>query len=115
MVRIRRWIALLAFAVIGIGTFQPMYLRIFGANGPALAAAFTELPYRRLPGLRRLLGEVAQRTPPGAAIALFAPFREWEGGYGYAFRRAPYMLPGKRVFPMLAPGRGRATERYVAH
>ena len=105
MARLRSWLAVLAFAAIGAGSFQPMYLTIFGVNGRAMAAVFTELPYRRLPGLRRLLDDVDRLTPPGARIAVWAPYREWEGGYGYAFRRAPYLLPGKRVLPMLEADR----------
>lgn len=98
--RLRAVITAAAFVAIAIGSFQPMYLRIFAMNGDGLRAAYTELPYRRIPGLRKLLVDASARMPSGATVALWVPFREWEGGYGYAFRRAPFLMPDKRVVPI---------------
>ncbi|HEY6136192.1 MAG TPA: hypothetical protein VI670_00340 [Thermoanaerobaculia bacterium] len=113
MPRLRAILAVAAFAAIAAGAFQPLYVRMLFADARPMHAAFDELPYRRLPGLRRLMLDVARMTPPGARIALYAPFNEWDGGYGYAFRRAPFLLAGRRVLPMLEPGRDRPTARYL--
>ncbi len=98
--RLRAIVTVAAWIAIAAGSFQPMYLRIFTTNGDELRAAYTELPYRRIPGLRKLLVDAAARTPAGATVALWVPFREWDGGYGYAFRRAPFLMPAERVVPL---------------
>jgi hypothetical protein len=98
--RLRAILTSAAWLAMAAGSFQPMYLRIFAMDASAMRAAYTELPYRRIPGLRKLLVDAGARTPPGATIALWVPFREWDGGYGYAFRRAPFVIPDKRVVPM---------------
>ena len=113
MPRLRAILAVAAFAAIAAGAFQPLYVQMLFANAPRMRAAFEELPYRRLPGLRRLMLDVARSTPPGARIALYAPFHEWDGGYGYAFRRAPFLLSGRRLLPMLEPDRDLPTARYL--
>lgn len=99
-----RFVAALAAAAwlaIGIGAFQTFYLRIWTADRQALHAQFTELPYRRIPGWRKLLLEVERRTPPGARILIGLPHRPWQSGYGYGFRRAQYMLAGREAVPLL--------------
>ncbi len=98
--RLRAILTAAAWIAMAAGTFQPMYLRVFAADSNSIRAAYTELPYRRIPGLRKLLVDAGTRTPPGATIALWVPFREWDGGYGYAFRRAPFLMPDKRVVPV---------------
>ena len=98
--RLRAILTSAAWLAMAAGSFQPMYLRVFAMDSNAIRAVYTELPYRRIPGLRKLLVDAGARTPPGATIALWVPFREWDGGYGYAFRRAPYLMPDKRVVPM---------------
>ncbi|HYS54432.1 MAG TPA: hypothetical protein VER58_11795 [Thermoanaerobaculia bacterium] len=98
--RLRVIVTAAALVGIAIGSFQPMYLRIFAMDGDRLRAAYTELPYRRIPGLRKLLVDATARTPRGATVALWVPFREWEGGYGYAFRRAPFLMPEQRLVPI---------------
>src|SRR5260370_38104333 len=98
--RLRAILTVAAWVAMGAGSFQPMYLRVFATDSNAIRAAYTELPYRRLPGLRKLLVDAGARTPAGATIALWVPFREWDGGYGYAFRRAPVLIPGNRAGPV---------------
>lgn len=100
MARAARIASIVALAMIVIGGFEPFYLRIFAANGASMRAAFTELPYRKMPGLRLFLSGVDDRTPPGARIAICVPFTEWDGGYGYAYYRASYLLPGRQVVPI---------------
>src|ERR1044071_4695327 len=100
MPRLRGILTAAAFVAIAAGAFQPLYVRMLFADTTRMRAAFEELPYRRLPGLRRLMLDAARTTPPGARIALFAPFNDWDGGYGYAFRRAPFLLAGRRVLPL---------------
>ena len=91
LTRVKRALALLAFAALAAGAFQPFYLRILRQDGRQLAAHLTELPYRKSPGLRQLCLEADRRTPPGARVLFVAP----EKGYEYAFRRAQYLLAGK--------------------
>lgn len=95
--------ALLAFAAIAIGSFQTLYLRIYRWDAAALRTQWTELPYRRVPGLRHVLIETERRTPPGARILLATPHKPGEGGYRYAYTRAQYLLAGREVVPLRDP------------
>ena len=49
--------------------------------------------------------EVDRSTPQKTRIAIALPFRAWEGGYGYRYYRASYLLPGRQLVPLLAPDR----------
>jgi hypothetical protein len=100
-----RFILFGAWIAMAVGCFQPFYLTIFRLDVPTLRAQWTELPYRKTPGLRRAVVEVARRTPKGARILLWTPQQTWEGGYDYAFRRAQYLLAGRELLPMLVDGR----------
>jgi hypothetical protein len=91
---------------IAAGAFEPFYLRIFTTNRAWQATMLTELPYRKLPGLRQFLLDVRERTPRGSVIAVAAPLtrtHDWEGGYDYIYARALYPLAGRRVVPVLDP------------
>jgi hypothetical protein len=101
---IRRAAAAIAFAAILIGGFETYYLRVFRESPARLRPILTELPYRKMPGLRELLIGTDARTPPGASIAILVPYSAWEGGYGYAYSRSSYLLPGKQVIPLLRLG-----------
>ena len=92
---VKRALALLAFAALAAGAFQPFYLRILGQDWRQFGAYLTELPYRKVPGLRQLCVEADRRTPLGARILFVAPAK----GYEYAFRRAQYLLAGKELVP----------------
>ena len=105
--RIVAALALAAWIAIAIGAFQAFYLRIWTTDRAALREQYVELPYRRIPGWRSLLGEAAARTPPGARILIALPHRPWQSGYGYGFRRAQYVLAGREAVPLL----DRETER----
>jgi hypothetical protein len=98
--RLRAILTSAAWIAMAAGSFQPMYLRVFATDSNAIRAAYTELPYRRILGLRKLLVDAGARTPAAATVALWVPFREWDGGYGYAFRRAPFLMPDKNVVPI---------------
>ena len=95
--------ALAALAAMVFGSFEPYYLRIYRVDGAALRAQWTELPYRKVPGLRQLLLEVARRTPPGARILIATPHRPGLGGYRYAFERSHFILAGRELVPLLDP------------
>ncbi|HJQ41262.1 MAG TPA: hypothetical protein VKB93_29330 [Thermoanaerobaculia bacterium] len=95
--------ALGAFLAIAIGSFEPFYLRIYGIDSTTLRANWTELPYRKVPGLRRMLVEVDRRTPKGARVLLATPHRAGEGGYRYAYARAQFLLAGRQLVPLLEP------------
>jgi hypothetical protein len=97
-----RLVAAAAFLLILIGGFEPFYLRIFRMDRKGMGAAFAEMPFRKVTGLQAFLKGVDAHTPPHARIALWFPFRQWEGGYGYGYYRASYLLPGKQVVPLLA-------------
>jgi hypothetical protein len=103
--RVRLALSAVTLAAIVAGGFEPFYLRVFALDGARYRAFATELPYRKLPGFRRFLLEVDRTTPPGVRIAIALPYREWEGGYGYGYYRASFLLPGKQVVPLLQPGR----------
>ncbi len=96
-----RLAATAALLLILIGAFEPFYLRIFMIDRKREEAAFSALPFRKMPGLQTFLQGVDAQTPPGARIAIWLPFHQWEGGYGYAYYRASYLLPGKQVVPLL--------------
>src|SRR6266852_2692824 len=104
-----RLAAAVAFALIVIGGFQPFYLRIFAIDRAREGAAFAELPFRKMPGLKNFFEGVDAHTPPRTRIAIWVPFRQWQGGYGYAYYRASYLLPGKQVVPLLALHEDRVT------
>lgn len=93
--------ALAAWIAIGAGAFQQLYVKIHFTNQDELRRYWTEVPFRRLPGLRRLLYAVEGRTKPGDRILLWTPHRPWHNGYGYAFRRAQYVLAGRDVLPAI--------------
>ena len=97
-----RLAAYVILAALVAGGFEPMYVRIFAVDGASWRAAMTELPYRKLAGLRRLMIDVDRSTPRGSRIAIALPFRQWEEGYGYGYYRTSYLLPGKQVIPLLA-------------
>ena len=91
-----------AFLLILIGGVEPFYLRIFRMDRAGMGRAFAETPFRKITGLQAFLKGVDAHTPPHARIGIWLPFRQWEGGYGYAYYRASYLLPGKQVVPLLA-------------
>ena len=98
-----RLLAAFAFAAMIAGGIEPFYLRALFLDAPRWRAALTELPYRKLPGLRRFLLGVDARTPPGARIAIWIPQPGWDGAYGYGYYRAPFFLTGKQVVPLQVP------------
>jgi hypothetical protein len=106
--RTRRTLAALALVALAAGSFQAFYLKIWSEDGRALNAYLTELPYRKVPGLREVCVEADRRTPPGARILFVAPAR----GYEYAFRRAQYLLAGRELIPMV--GRNDGPPGFVA-
>jgi hypothetical protein len=103
---VSRPLRIAAYAVLAmlvVGGFEPYYVRVLGADASRTRAAMTELPYRKLPGFRRLLVDADRVTPRGARIAIALPYAEWDGGYGYGYYRASFLLPGKQVVPLLPP------------
>jgi len=104
---LRRVLPILAFLALAAGAFQPFYLTILRQDWRQLGAFLTELPYRKVPGLRQLCVEADRRTPPGARVLFIAPVN----GYEYAYRRAQYLLAGKELIPM---GRAEARPTFVA-
>lgn len=101
------WIA------IGIGAFQKLYVTVHFINREAWRRQWVEAPYRNIPGLRQLLHETEARTKVGDRVLLWTPHRPWQGGYGYAFRRAQYVLAGRDVLPVMDRGRDVEDYRYL--
>jgi hypothetical protein len=84
--------------------FEPFYLRIFVLDRAGLGAALTEMPYRKLPGMRQFLAAVRERTRDGDVIAIAAPLHRktgWLGSYDYLYERAHYLLAGRSVVPLI--------------
>lgn len=102
--KLRAALSAITLAALVAGGFEPFYLRVFAMDAERYRAFAVELPYRKLPGFRRLLLEVQRTTPPGARIAIALPFRAWQGGYEYGYQRASFLLPGKQVVPLLRMG-----------
>lgn len=85
-------------AVLAAG-FEPAYLRaLFGDR-----SVHVRIPDRRTPEYPRFLEAVAERVERGHSVSIAVPFRHWDGGYSYAYYRASYFLPGRRVVPIIAP------------
>ena len=95
--------ALAALAAVILGSFEPYYLRIYRVDADKLRNYWTELPYRKVPGPRRVLVEVGRRTPPGARILIATPHRPGQGGYRYAFERSHFILAGRELVPLHDP------------
>lgn len=108
--RVLAWAIAIAIAA---GAFEPFFLRIFFIDRARFGAMLAALPYQKLPGSRRFLLDVRARTHEGDAIAIAAPLQRasrWEGGYDYLYARAPYLLAGRRVIPLLDAGNRQLTE-----
>ena len=95
-----RGAAVVCFAGMLIGGFQPEYLRSYRYDRAKIRAYFAELPYRKLPGFHRFLDSVEAQTKDGDAIALVIADRKWNEGYEYAFHRSLYLLPARQVLPI---------------
>jgi hypothetical protein len=94
-------VAGLILLAILAGGFRPYYVAIYADDLPRLSRYLTAFPFRQTPGLREFLEGVAERTPPGARIALWVPMDRWNDGYSYAYYRASYVLADRRVLPLL--------------
>ena len=81
---------------IAAAAFQPFYLRIYTTNRAGLAAGLTELPYRKLPGMRQFMLDVRARTRDGDTIAIVSSLRA-QDAYEYLFARGRYLLGGRLV------------------
>jgi hypothetical protein len=102
-----------AWIAIGAGAFQQLYVAIHFTDTAALRTFWTEAPFRRIPGLRRMLLAAEARTQPGDRVLLWTPHRPWQGGYGYAFRRAQHVLAGRDVIPLIDRDSGAVVERNI--
>jgi hypothetical protein len=107
-------LTLAAWIAIGAGAFESFYVTVHFRDLEGLRAFWTEVPYRRLSGLRRMLVAVNERTKPGDRVLLFTPHHPWQNGYGYAFRRAQYVLAGRDVLPLLEHDRDAIDPRSLA-
>ena len=103
----KRVLAAAALLALAAGSFQPFYLKVWRQDWRQLGDYLTELPYRKVAGLRQVCVEAEQRIPPGASVMFVAPV----DGYEYAFRRAQYLLGGREVIPM---GRAGANPEFIA-
>lgn len=92
---LRRILGIGILAGLLIGTFEPLYLRMFTATGRAIRGQIAAIPYRKLPDLKPFLEAAADRIPPGAHVVFVT--RLGPSGDRYAFSRAAYVLAGRRV------------------
>ena len=100
----RRGLSIAVAVAIAAAAFEPFYLRIFFTDRARLAAALTELPYHKLPGMRRFMLDVRACTRDGDTIAIASTMRRaplWSGGYDYLYLRARYLLGGRTVVPLI--------------
>lgn len=99
---LRRFTIFVGLALVVGGGFQPEFFRIFFRDRTAISAYYEELPYRKIRGLRTFLLDVERRTAPGDSVALVvASAPQWDRGYYYAYQRAPYLLAGRSVLPVV--------------
>ena len=96
-----RTLAALAFFAIAAGAFQPYYWKMFTIPRSAMRNWMVELPYSKMPGLRRFMSGVRDRTRNGDAIAIAIPAPAWEKGYQYGFTRSTYLLAGRTTVPLM--------------
>jgi hypothetical protein len=104
MSRLRPVAALIAVVLIAATAFEPFYLRIFTVDRRQLAGVLTELPYRKLPGLRLFLDEIRSQTQRDDTVAIYSTLLRSptsEGGYDYIYERALYRLAGRNVVPLI--------------
>jgi hypothetical protein len=80
------------FAILVLGAADQRPVERIGWN-PDLVA----------PGYPDFIEEVARRTAAGETIAIVVPMRSWSRGQEYAYYRATYLLPGRRVLPLVDP------------
>ncbi|HKB79533.1 MAG TPA: hypothetical protein VKH35_07445 [Thermoanaerobaculia bacterium] len=104
----KRIAAILLFALLFVGGFRPMFLRLLVSRAmvhhPGLPGGLDRKPLREKEDptpapLRALLGRARMLTQPGQSVALdFAPPYD---GWGYTWWRGSYVLSGRKV---LLPG-----------
>lgn len=88
---------MLALALILIGGFEPFYLRVLAIERDRLERSLVELPYQKMPGLRRFLVQVRAHTRPGDVIALVASESRRTEAWDYIYDRSLYTLAGRHV------------------
>lgn len=98
--QVRVILAAAAFACLMAGGIEPFYFRTFRLDRQLLRPYRTELPFRKLPGLRQLLVDVHASTAPGDSVGLWLG-RSWKGGYEYGYQRSAYLLPSRVLLPLL--------------
>lgn len=90
---------LLLGAVVYVG-LQPFYARFLVADRAPWAEMLAGFPDRRFVTYPDLLASAAEVIPSDASVAVVFPTLEWHRGYSYAYFRAQYFLPGRRVVPL---------------
>jgi len=99
MARWKVYLARIACALILAGGFKPLYLQMFTGARSAWAAALVERAYQKMPGYRVFMNGVAERTPPGARIAIAVPAQD-PGSYTYGFLRGTYLVAPRVTVPL---------------
>jgi hypothetical protein len=111
-------VAAIAFLTIVAIRIEPQLLQLPFAGTRTLSAILSRWPETQMPGdwLRypRFLQQVEQRTQAGDTIAVIIPNMKWNDGYSYAYYRASYFLPGRRVLPLLDPDDRAHMENFYA-
>src|SRR5947207_2787879 len=98
--RIRRVLALVAFAAIIALRIEPRLLRLPFVDRQPLARAYRGFADRLWPQYPRFLEGVRAQTRDGDSIAIVVPTLDWDNGYSYAYYRASYILSGREVLPL---------------
>ena len=94
--------AVLFLAIVFLASGWMLMTLPFRDRG-AIARAYAARPDRGNPAYRLFLADVRAHTGSGDTIAIVVPWREWEGGYSYAYYRASYALAGREALPLIYP------------
>jgi hypothetical protein len=88
---------LVSLSYIGL---RPFWVRLLFTDRKPVAAMLSQAPHRLSPGYVELIRSWEAVIPEGSRVAVVLPRLEWDEGYSYAYFRAQYYLPGRRVIPL---------------
>jgi hypothetical protein len=88
---------LVALSWIGL---KPLYARFLVIDREPWGAMLSGFPDRKAPGYVGLVRQAADTIPRGEAVAVLFPTLDWHRGYSYAYFRAQYFLPGRKLVPL---------------
>lgn len=99
---------------------QPFYARFVFVDRRPWADMLSRFPDRRDPTYVDLVKKSSETIPMGATVAVLYSTLDWNRGYSYAYFRAQYFLPGRKVVPLgwptgAHPGRVTEADWLIVH